>query len=248
MPASPLPTRVFVVTPFMLLHGGLVKLVQAGVPDIEFSGGTATLAEAEAALETADVDVLVVDVDELRPESLAEFRPRRRPKVLALSTLQPHKLQWVVQAGARGLVNKSDTPAAFLKAVRKVHQGELWFSRSVMSDLLDKAFSKEPAAPTDVDQRLASLTQRERQTIVAMASDAAAPGKVIASRLSMSEHTLRNHLTSIYDKLKLRNRLDLYAFATRCDFRNYCRDGELPDQAAGVAGAAAQDQRALPPS
>ncbi len=38
---------------------------------------------------------------------------------------------------------------------------------------------------------------------------------MIASRLCISEHTLRNHLTSIYTKLQLSNRLDLYAYATR---------------------------------
>jgi two-component system, NarL family, nitrate/nitrite response regulator NarL len=38
---------------------------------------------------------------------------------------------------------------------------------------------------------------------------------VIASRLCISEHTLRNHLTSIYSKLGLSSRLDLYAYATR---------------------------------
>jgi DNA-binding CsgD family transcriptional regulator len=63
--------------------------------------------------------------------------------------------------------------------------------------------------------KIATLTMRERQTIAAVASDAAAPGKVIAGRLCISEHTLRNHLTSIYNKLGLSNRLDLYAYATR---------------------------------
>ncbi len=58
-------------------------------------------------------------------------------------------------------------------------------------------------------------TLRERQTIAAMTSDAGAPGKVIADRLCISEHTLRNHLTSIYSKLGLSNRVDLYAYATR---------------------------------
>jgi DNA-binding CsgD family transcriptional regulator len=56
---------------------------------------------------------------------------------------------------------------------------------------------------------------RERQTIAAVSSDVAAPAKVIARKLCISEHTLRNHLTSIYSKLEVANRLDLYAYATR---------------------------------
>ena len=66
-------------------------------------------------------------------------------------------------------------------------------------------------------QKIAMLTvrerQTERQTISAMASDASAQGRVFAERLNISEHTLRNHLTSIYSKLGLSNRLDLYAYA-----------------------------------
>ena len=63
--------------------------------------------------------------------------------------------------------------------------------------------------------KIATLTARERQTIMAVAGDAAAPGKVIAGRLCISEHTLRNHLSSIYGKLGVANRLDLYAYATK---------------------------------
>jgi DNA-binding CsgD family transcriptional regulator len=62
-------------------------------------------------------------------------------------------------------------------------------------------------------QRIASLTKRERHSIAAVASDASAPGKVIAARLNISEHTLRNHLTSVYSKLGVANRLALYAYA-----------------------------------
>ena len=63
--------------------------------------------------------------------------------------------------------------------------------------------------------KIATLTSRERQTIAAVASDASAPAKVIAERLCISEHTLRNHLTSIYGKLDVSSRLGLYAYATR---------------------------------
>lgn len=63
--------------------------------------------------------------------------------------------------------------------------------------------------------RIRTLTARERETIQAVTREASAPGKVIARHMCISDHTLRNHLSSIYSKLGLNNRLDLYAFATR---------------------------------
>ena len=75
---------------------------------------------------------------------------------------------------------------------------------------------RKAAAPADKEQeKIAALTLRERQTIAAMSVHVGVPGKVIAERLCISEHTLRNHLTSIYDKLGVVNRVDLYAYATR---------------------------------
>jgi DNA-binding NarL/FixJ family response regulator len=119
-------------------------------------------------------------------------------------------------AGARGVVRKSDGPGSFLKAIRKVHQGELWIDRAAFSRLVGGAARSNLMSTSDPEsERISRLTKRERQTILAMATNAAAPGKVIASSLSISEHTLRNHLTSIYDKLNLQNRLDLYAYATK---------------------------------
>ena len=75
--------------------------------------------------------------------------------------------------------------------------------------------TKGSEQPNAAEAKIATLTARERQTIAAVAGDAAAPGKVLAGRLCISEHTLRNHLSAIYGKLGLSNRLDLYAYATK---------------------------------
>jgi DNA-binding CsgD family transcriptional regulator len=61
--------------------------------------------------------------------------------------------------------------------------------------------------------KIATLTVREREIIAISATHAGATGKTIAEKLHISEHTLRNHLTSIYEKLGLANRLELFAYA-----------------------------------
>jgi DNA-binding NarL/FixJ family response regulator len=118
--------------------------------------------------------------------------------------------------GARGVVQKAETPTALLKAIERVQQGEYWINRVAIGRIfLEIARQSAPRAPEPAREKIATLTARERKTISALTQDASAPGKILASRLCISEHTLRNHLTSIYQKLGLVNRLDLYAFAVR---------------------------------
>jgi DNA-binding CsgD family transcriptional regulator len=61
--------------------------------------------------------------------------------------------------------------------------------------------------------KIASLTQRERNIIATLASVASARHRKIADVLDMSEHTLRNHLSSIYGKLDLSGHFELYLYA-----------------------------------
>lgn len=209
--------RVFVVAPAMLCWG-LERLVQSAQPQVELTGTAPTLAEAQDSLNRKDTDVVVLDLDGgYGTEALEELRVPGAARILALTSSHDiEMLDRAVVAGVRGIVRKSDAPAAFLKAIERVHAGELWIDRGAAGRIFMEMARRNSAQASDPDRlKIAMLTARERQTILAVASDAAAPGKVIAGRLCISEHTLRNHLSSIYGKLGLQNRLDLYAYATR---------------------------------
>lgn len=211
------PIRVFVVAPAMLCWG-LERLVQSAHPSVELTGTAATLAQAQVALERCEVDLLVLDFDGgYGVEALAEMRGPGKPRLLVLtSSSDVDLLDRAVVAGVRGIVRKSDPPASLLKAIDRVHAGELWIDRSAAGRIFMEMTRQSVAHANDPDRmKIASLTARERQMIAAIASDAGAPGKVIAGRLCISEHTLRNHLSAIYSKLGLQNRLDLYAYATK---------------------------------
>jgi two-component system, NarL family, nitrate/nitrite response regulator NarL len=121
-----------------------------------------------------------------------------------------------VAAGARGVVAKEAEPELILKAIRKVHAGEIWLDRVGMQKVFSSLVSRKPAAPAvEVHPGIASLTPRERHIIHVLTSNAGAPAKQVAALLKISEHTLRNHLTSIYDKLGVASRLGLYEFAQK---------------------------------
>ena len=209
--------QVFLIA-LPLVRWGLERLVQTAHPQFEVTGGAAQIAEAMPMLERQPPDVLLVVMEGAGSvEELTELCSKTRARVLLVTNSQD--LAWIdkaVIAGVRGVVRTGEAPPTLLKAIDKVHEGEFWIDRGATSRIFMEMARQKAADRNDPEKsKIATLTTRERQTIAALASDASAPGKVIASRLCISEHTLRNHLTSIYTKLQLSNRLDLYAYATR---------------------------------
>jgi DNA-binding NarL/FixJ family response regulator len=211
------PIQVHLVAP-PLVGWGLERLVQTAHPRLEVAGLTGSIAECLPQLDHYLPDVIVVDPDgDDTSQNLHRLHGQTRAKILLVTaSCDVAMLDRAVVAGVRGVVKKHESPAIFLKAIEKVHDGEFWIDRGATSRIFLEMARQKAAERDDPEiSKIATLTTRERQTIAAVASDASAPGKVIAGRLCISEHTLRNHLTSIYSKLGLSNRLDLYAYATR---------------------------------
>ena len=201
-----------------LVLWGLERLVESAAPRLALAGAADSVAACLLSLQNHAADVVVLDLDgEDGTESLANLHRQTKAKILVLTGSRDVALfDGAVLAGARGVVDKRETTPILLKAIERVHVGEFWIDRNATGRLFMELARKKAANESNPDQqKIASLTRRERQTIEMMASDASAPGKRVAERLNISEHTLRNHLTSIYSKLALSNRLDLYAYAHR---------------------------------
>ena len=111
-------------------------------------------------------------------------------------------------------ISAADRARTILTAIEKVYEGQLWLDRIATGRIFFE-FSRENAAQAADPERakIASLTEREREIVAVAATHAGANARSIADLLSISEHTLRNHLTSIYDKLDVANRLELFAYA-----------------------------------
>lgn len=213
--------RVMVVA-LPVTSWGLEHLVNSQPSLFQFVG--AVDSGARAVMEVADLqpDVVLFDLDgEDGTEALIDLHTHTVARILALTSSDESVLHdTAILAGARGVVTKREQPETLLKALAKVHAGEMWIDRSATGRIFME-LARQRAQSRQVDpakEKLMLLTPRERQTLLVLAKDAASPAKVLAKQLHISEYTLRNHLTSIYSKLGVSNRTELYAFAHRHGF------------------------------
>jgi DNA-binding NarL/FixJ family response regulator len=114
------------------------------------------------------------------------------------------------------VVEKGQPVETILKAIALVHQGEIWIDHTATSRIFTQLSRRKTVAADNPElQKIASLTRKERLTVAEIGHDERASTRLIADRLCISENTLRNHLTSIYTKLELSSRLELYVYANK---------------------------------
>src|SRR5262249_6229389 len=120
----------------------------------------------------------------------------------------------LVLGGACGVVSKHRSGEHLLHALRKVHDGELWVDRATTAHIVSALADKRTRAGADPEHaKIASLTPRERE-VVALAAKGHS-NKAIAERMKISDNTVRHHLTSIFAKLGIADRLALVVYTFR---------------------------------
>jgi len=212
------PIRVFLIDDHRTILWGLEKLIESGKPPMRVVGNATSCREALTLLPAADPDVILLDLDlgeEDGLDSIPQLLAKSKAKVLVLTGLRDETVHRnAVIAGARGVVEKEARAETILAAIAKVHEGQLWLDRMAASQVLVELSRRTAGRHVDRDEaRILSLTVREREIIALTANNAGATARAIAEKLHISEHTLRNHLTSIYEKLGVANRLELFAYA-----------------------------------
>lgn len=180
----------------------------------------ATATNAKEALSAAinskpDVIVLEPEIDgEDGLELISILLQKTKAKIIIYTGSNKASLHdQAVVKGARGVITKNEPTDTLLKAIEKIHQGELWINRNATSRiLLQIAEANAPKVLSNEQKKLSTLSTKEEKVARAIQMYSNKTLKEIASTLNISEHTLRNHLASVYSKLDLRNRLELYVF------------------------------------
>jgi DNA-binding NarL/FixJ family response regulator len=121
-------------------------------------------------------------------------------------------IQMWLELGARGVVLKASSCLVLVRAIRAVVRGEYWIGRENVADLVHGLRTASAAGSTSRSgSRQVELTARESEIVHAVA--AASANKDIAQRFSISEKTVKHHLTNIFAKLGVSSRLELAVFA-----------------------------------
>lgn len=239
--------HVFVAEDHQITLWGLKRLIDAAQPRMTVVGTASSRAELVSHPAVAEADVILLDLDlagEDAAASMVELRRRGPARVLVLTgadNVDKHRA--AVMQGACGVLHKSEPAETILRAIEKVSGGEVWLNGILLGDVLNMLTGGAPAAdavhrPADPSaERIASLTPREREIVAVMVRSAGAKQLAVADELCMSEHTLRNHLTTIYAKLGVHGRLELHVMASTHGFAAHAVAARSP--AAGQAHAGA---------
>jgi len=216
---SQIPIRILLIDDHQSFLWGMVKLIESDSSNMQVIGTASDIAEALAILEREQPDVILLDID-LHGVNSLDSMPlllnATSAVVLILTGVRDAEThERAVLAGARGVAQKESSAEMILKAIRKVHEGEIWLDRATTARVFTKLLNHSNNQTSPEATKIASLTSREREIIDVMIKQGHSTNKQIAVHLNMSEHTLRNHLSSIYSKLEVENRLELVMYAVK---------------------------------
>jgi DNA-binding NarL/FixJ family response regulator len=200
-----LPVRVIIADDHPLFRQGVGALLRDS-PETELVGEAASGEEAVALAGQVAPDVVIMDVSMPGLGGVGATRElvRTHPTVAVLMVTMMDEDESVVaaiRAGARGYVLKGSEPAEILRAVLAVAEGQAIFGAGV-AGRLERLFAGDVGAP--VDGSFADLTPREREILELMAGGES--NLVIATRLGLSEKTVRNNVSNIFTKLRVTHR------------------------------------------
>jgi two-component system nitrate/nitrite response regulator NarL len=188
-------------------------------PGLTVVGEAAHPTEALESALHAHPDIILLDIDlgdvnglDLLPQ-LRRAAPEAHVLVLTgIRDVEMHRR--AVRLGAVGIVRKERAAEVLLEAIAKVYAGEVWLDRALIASVLNEMTQSGKAKPADPEAlKIAALTAREREVIALVGQGHR--NRHVADRLCISEATVRHHLTSIYAKLNVGDRLELTIYAYR---------------------------------
>lgn len=187
----------------------------AGTGEIEVAASTTESEKLPKLAADSDFDVVVLCLLEDKADELdnivrlKEVYPDVRIVVLTGdSDIQSH--QRAVEYGAAGIVRKEQEGKTLVRAIKQVHEGGTWFNQRLLSQILNRNGSNGAVKDWETT-KIDYLTKRERQIIDVLTQGM--NNKEISETLNISEATVRHHLSSIYSKLDIDDRLNLVIYA-----------------------------------
>jgi len=208
------PIRIVIADDHPLVREGLRALLERQ-PAFAVVGEAGDGVEAVEQVKALKPDVLLLDLAMPRLHGLDVLKALNEtvPEVkvvLLTAAIEREEAALALRAGARGLVLKESATQLLYKCIRAVMNGEFWVGHERIDDLLHTLREVERAR-SHPPSPASRLTRRELQVVAAVVDGAS--NKDIGKRFGLSGQTVKNHLSNIFDKLGVSNRLELALYA-----------------------------------
>lgn len=209
------PTKILIVDDHPAFRYGLRRLLESE-PGFCVLGEAANGAEAIKLVGQLRPDVVLLDLAmrersglEVLGDIIALDSPART--IILTAMIEKGEIAQALKLGARGIVLKESATELIIESIRCVVRGRYWVGQENVSDVVQLLHRLLPSKETKNHRESFGLTAREMEVVAAVV--AGYGNKEIAQRLSVSEQTVKHHITNIFDKAGVSNRLELTLFA-----------------------------------
>jgi two-component system nitrate/nitrite response regulator NarL len=212
------PIRIVILDSHALVRAGLRSLIDEQA-SMKVVGEAGNLVDGLEAISSLHPDIVLFELnisDQLSPDMITQILlacDSTHP-IIVTGINNPVIIQQLVENGAMGVVFKSQSPETLIKAIEKVNNGEVWLERSMIANVLSRlSRTNIPVKNNTEVENIDELSDREKEIVRLIGKGY--KNKRISSQLCISETTVRHHLTSIYNKLGVTDRLELLVYAHR---------------------------------
>ena len=214
MPEPAAPIRILIADDHLIFRAGLRRLLEAE-PGFLVVGEATEGEETVRRVRELKPDILLLDL--AMPgvpglEALRQLDESASPvrTILLTAAIEKEELVKALQLGAWGVVMKESAIDLLFRSIRSVSAGEYWVGRERVADLVKTLRARVPPA-ADSRKKTFGLTPRELEITTTIA--AGYSNKEIAQKFTISEDTVKHHLSNIFNKTGVSSRLELALFA-----------------------------------
>ena len=203
--------RVAIADDQAMVRAGFRMIVQSQA-DMQVAGEAADGQEAIDLVRRERPDVVLMDIRMPHVDGIGATREVAGiTRVVILTTFELDEYVFdALAAGASAFLLKAAPPEDLIRAIRVVAEGDSLLAPSVTRRLIEE-FAKRPEPATRKPKELASLTEREQEVLREVARGLT--NAEIATRLHVSETTIKTHVAHLLDKLELRDRVQAVILA-----------------------------------
>jgi DNA-binding NarL/FixJ family response regulator len=210
--------RILIVDSQTMFREGL-KALFASEPDFKVIADTDSIEDASNLIRSLNPDILLIDLPRLRLNSgnsdlqvlrqLTAISKTVKP-ILMTAGIKNGQVLEALKAGVRGILMKESGIALFLKCIRTVMADGHWVSRDAVSELITN-FRDQCTQPLNKTKSMeCDFSRREKQVLRAIAYGYS--NNDIAKELAVSEQAVKYHLTKLFRKVGVANRMELARF------------------------------------